>query len=74
MIVMLTTVRMQGLLVSPRMIADHYTTSVLRVSKAVDDRLAQTSGASTVHRGPGMLPLLTQCQTMKVAVQQSRHL
>lgn len=43
--VMLIAVRMQCLLVSPRMIADHSTTSVLRALKAVNDRLAKKDDA-----------------------------
>ena len=43
---MLIALRMQGLLMSPRMIADHYTTSVLRALKAVNNRLAQQDDVS----------------------------
>ena len=35
---------MQGLLVSPKMTEDHYTTSLLRSLKAVSERLAQQEG------------------------------
>ena len=37
---------MQGLLVSPRMTEDHYTTSLLRSLKAVSERLAEQEGKS----------------------------
>lgn len=37
---------MQGLLVSPRMTEDHYTTTLLRSLKAVSERLAQQEGKS----------------------------
>lgn len=35
---------MQGLLVSPKMTEDHYTTSLLRSLKAVSERLAEQEG------------------------------
>lgn len=44
---------MQGLLVSPRMIADHSITSVLRALKAVNDRLAQSDDKSGQDRTQG---------------------
>ena len=37
---------MQGLLVSPKMTEDHYTTSLLRSLKAVSERLAHQEGVS----------------------------
>ena len=42
----LKAVLMQGLLVSPKMTEDHYTTSLLRSLKAVSERLAQQEGKS----------------------------
>ena len=44
---------MQGVLVSPRMTEDHYTTSLLRSLKAVSERLAEQEGKSGKEQTQG---------------------
>ena len=43
---MIMTAQIQGVLVSPKMTEDHYTTSLLRSLKAVSERLAHQEGES----------------------------
>ena len=49
----LTTWHVQGLLVSPKMTEDHYTTSLLRSLKAVSERLAEQEGKSGKEQTQG---------------------